>query len=265
MYLRNPIPPLPALPILLLALLACVSNAQSNSTIADDAGTLLSITQLLSLFSLSLDAKNFPALRDVFAPDAVLDGGATPITGLPAIEAFYTATFQNASLRTQHTSDTVFGFNLGATKASSVSYASAVYFGPPVLERGGAFFPNQSVVYREKFEDEFVRVESGEWRISRQTLSILVCFVFPLTPTIFFLGSFWERRIFGLIRMSRVNSLSKAIFPFSLRCDLDEIHSRGQNGIRRVLTTSVPPIRSEKLTLRFLNLRFPVLEAGDRS
>ena len=176
--------PFPFLSI--IALLAWVSSAQRNSSSPflprDDSITLLSITQLLSLFSISLDTKNFTALGNVFADDAVLNGGGggNPLTGLPAIEDFYQKTFQNATLQTQHTSDTVFGYNLGPTTASSVSYANALYFGPPVLERGGFLFPDQSVIYREKFQSDYVRGADGAWKIRQQTLFILVTFFFSI-------------------------------------------------------------------------------------
>ncbi|KAG7008109.1 hypothetical protein G7Y79_00007g022340 [Physcia stellaris] len=150
------------------------TSTSTSTSLRSDANTLDSITQLLSLFSIALDTKNFPALRDVFAPDAQLTGGGgAPTTGLPAIEDFYRNTFQNATLRTQHTSDTVLGRDFEAATAASTSYASAIYFGPKVLERGGGLFSNSSVVFREKFETEFVRVQDGSWRVSRQDLEIL--------------------------------------------------------------------------------------------
>lgn len=163
----------------LFTLLPSPGSTQGNYTstsFRSDSDTLASINQLLSLFSIALDTKNFPALRDVFAPNAQLTGGGDPIKGLPAIEDFYRNTFQNASLNTQHTSDTVFGYNFSATTASSTSYANAIYFGPAVLERGGLFFPNSSVIFREKFESEYVRVQDGSWRISKQELLLLVGF-----------------------------------------------------------------------------------------
>lgn len=161
----------------LLTLLPYPGSPQQTNTstsLRSDADTLAAINQLLSLFSISLDIKDFPALRDVFAPDAQLTGGGDPITGLPAIEEFYRNTFQNASLRTQHTIDTVFGYNFTATTASSTSYADAVYFGPKVLERGGFLFSNTSVLFREKLQDEYVRVGDGSWKISKQDMQLLV-------------------------------------------------------------------------------------------
>ncbi|KAL8716737.1 MAG: hypothetical protein Q9181_008394, partial [Wetmoreana brouardii] len=147
-------------------------NPSSASVSATDAVTLASITQLLSLFGLLLDTKNFDALGSVYADDAVFTQGSgnssLTLTGLPAIKDFYRTTFQNASLKTQHTSDTVYGFNFGNTTASSVSYADAVYFGPAVLERGGLLFSNSSVIFREKFENDYVREKGGAWKISRQ-------------------------------------------------------------------------------------------------
>ena len=180
----------------LFTLLPSPGSTQGNYTstfLRSDADTLASINQLLSLFSIALDVKNFPALRDVFAPDAQLAGGGTPIEGLPAIEDFYRNTFQNASLNTQHTSDTVFGYNFSDTTASSTSYANAIYFGPAVLERGGELFSNTSVMFREKLENEYVRVQDGSWKVSKQELQILVGFV-----SFFEGGGFLPRCEFGV-------------------------------------------------------------------
>ncbi|KAI4102013.1 MAG: hypothetical protein L6R37_004625 [Teloschistes peruensis] len=139
----------------------------------DTATTYASINQLLSLFSLALDLKKFAFLSSVYAPDALLGGGdSQPTVGLPAIIDFYTSVFQNATLRTQHTSDTVYAFDIEKRTARSVSYATAVYFGPEVFERGGGNFTNSSVVYREIFENAYVKRREG-WRISEQNLTIL--------------------------------------------------------------------------------------------
>jgi len=133
----------------------------------DDAVTLAAITQLLSLFSQCLDNKDFNALGDVFADNVVLDqGGGFVVNGLPAIEQFYRTAFQNASIATQHTSDTVYGYNFTATTASSTSYANARYFGPAVVNRRGFLFPNQSATYREKFVNQYVRTEGKNWKIA---------------------------------------------------------------------------------------------------
>ena len=155
---------------------AATGNSTSTGLSSSDAITVVSITQLLSLFSISLDLKDFSALRNVFAPDAVLTGGggADPITGIAAIEAFYTTTFQNQSLKTQHTSDTVYGYNFTDTTASSTSYATVAYFGPAILERGGFLFPNTSVVFRERFDSEYTKNADGALRISQQALTLLV-------------------------------------------------------------------------------------------
>ncbi|KAL9583432.1 MAG: hypothetical protein Q9212_002697, partial [Teloschistes hypoglaucus] len=138
-----------------------------------DATTYASINQLTSLFGFALDFKKFSFLSSVYAPDAILGGGASkPTVGLPAIIDFYTTVFQNASLRTQHTSDTVYAFDIEKRTARSVSYATAVYFGPEVYERGGGNFTNSSLVYREVFENAYVKRKEG-WRISEQNLTIL--------------------------------------------------------------------------------------------
>ncbi|KAL8846618.1 MAG: hypothetical protein Q9221_008312 [Calogaya cf. arnoldii] len=140
----------------------------------EDATTLAAINQLLSLFSQSLDNKDFEALRDVYTEDAVLGGQGTPPTiGIEAIVAFYTGTFQNETLVTEHTSDTVLGSNFTENTASSSSYANVYYFGPPVLERGGFQFRNDSAQFREKFVNQYRKGHNNHWRISNQDLTIL--------------------------------------------------------------------------------------------
>ncbi|KAI4088147.1 MAG: hypothetical protein L6R37_008234 [Teloschistes peruensis] len=142
----------------------------------EDSVTLGAMNQILSLFSLALDTKMFEALVDVYAPDAVIDAGNNnTLTGLPAITDFYNRTFSNASLQTQHTSTTVIGYNFTSTTAASTSYADALYFGPPVLERlPGFFFPNQSLIIREKFINQYKKGSDGAFKISRQTGPIVL-------------------------------------------------------------------------------------------
>lgn len=151
--------------------LSSIGGAQLTPRVTvtrEDAVTLAAITQLLSLFGQSLDNKDFNALGDVFTDDIVLDqGGGFVINGLPAIEQFYRTAFQNASIATQHTSDTVYGCNFTATTASSTSYANARYFGPAVVNRRGFLFPGQSAVYRERFVNQYVRTEGKDWKIAR--------------------------------------------------------------------------------------------------
>ncbi|KAL8832007.1 MAG: hypothetical protein Q9191_000536 [Dirinaria sp. TL-2023a] len=149
---------------------ASVNGTSSANPASNDADAITAISQLLSLFSITLDTKDFSALRGVYASNAILggDGAAQNITGISAIESFYRAQFGNASVSTQHTSDTVYVSDVTATSARSVSYGNAFYFGPKVLERGGQMFSNQSVVFRERFDNKYSKGEDG-WRISLQT------------------------------------------------------------------------------------------------
>ena len=160
-----------------LYLLPSIHGAPVNPSVTDTV-TLAAITQLLALFSQSLDNKNFTALADVFAEDAVLDGGGpTTVEGIQAIEDTYATIFQNESLRTQHTSHTIYGYNLTPTTASSTSYAEAYYFGPLITNIQGSSFSNQSVVYREKFYSDYAKGADESWKIVRQSGPFLyVCF-----------------------------------------------------------------------------------------
>ncbi|KAL8761162.1 MAG: hypothetical protein Q9184_002691 [Pyrenodesmia sp. 2 TL-2023] len=145
------------------------TNAALVRDSTNDATTLAAINQLLSLFSQSLDEKNFARLSDVYTIDAIISGGGAPsLTGLPAIIDFYTTVFQNETLKTQHTSDTVLGGNFTETTATSVSYANVYYFGPEIFERGGFVFSNSSAIFRERFETEYRREGNGTWKVARQ-------------------------------------------------------------------------------------------------
>ncbi|KAI4276564.1 MAG: hypothetical protein LQ337_002394 [Flavoplaca oasis] len=143
------------------------TRAIRNST--SDATTFAAIYQLLSLFSQSLDTKDFEALRDVYTEDAVLGGAGTPaLAGIEPILDFYRTAFANESLVTIHTSDTVLGTNFTETTASSSSYANVYYLGPPVFERAGFLFRNSSAIFREKISNDYVKRE-GHWKVQRQT------------------------------------------------------------------------------------------------
>lgn len=141
----------------------------------DDLLTVVTATQVLSLFGIALDTKQFANLGEVFAEGAVLsEVGGNKVTGLPAIVDFYTSAFQNASIITQHKSDTVFVYDLTKKTAKAISYANAVYFGPPALNRGGFLFRNNSVNFYERFDDNFVRGPGGGWKISQRNLTVVV-------------------------------------------------------------------------------------------
>ncbi|KAL8926538.1 MAG: hypothetical protein Q9208_002865 [Pyrenodesmia sp. 3 TL-2023] len=160
--------------LLILSLILSLTSSPWTNAVpvrdsTDDATTLAAINQLLSQFSQSLDEKNFAALSDVYTADIDLGaGGAPTLNGLPAVIDFYTTVFQNESLKTQHTSDTVLGGNFTETTATSVSYANVYYFGPEIFERGGFSFSNSSAIFRERFENGYRRDGNGTWKIARQ-------------------------------------------------------------------------------------------------
>lgn len=163
---------------LLLLLFVNIGSSQNNLSGRlrnDDLLTVATATQLLSLFGIALDIKQFANLGEVFAEEATLtEVGGNKVIGLPAIVDFYTTAFQNESIVTQHKSDTVFVYDLTKKSAKAISYANAVYFGPPVEDRYGFLFRNNSVNYYERFDDNFVRGPGGGWRISQRKLTIVV-------------------------------------------------------------------------------------------
>ena len=130
-----------------------------------DPYVIQAITQKLSLYDIAIDTKNFSALSGAFADDVVANVAPTPIKGLAAYEAFLQADL--ALSKTQHTTTTVFAYDIKTSTAKSISYSDAVYFG-----QGSAL--GQTFTYFERFDDVWTKGADGPWRISERTLTIFV-------------------------------------------------------------------------------------------
>ena len=163
-----------------LSMLSDIANGQGGSELvpSEDTKTVVAATQLFSLFGIALDIKQFDLLGNVFTDDIVLSGSAgnaaDPITNLADAIEFYTTQFENASIVTQHKSDTVFVYDTSKTTARAISYANAVYFGEPKFERGGALFRNETANFYERFDDLLVKSPKSGWKISQRNLTIVV-------------------------------------------------------------------------------------------
>ena len=193
----------------------CVWHSSSNAV------TQAAINDLNSLYSFCLDEKNFDLLAEVYTTDAVLEGGVATtiggagdtITGIGPITNFWRKIFANASLVTQHTVSTIYTYNFTHTTASSKHYASAFYFGSSVQEQGNFLFRNDSIVTRQRFDNQYVK-RNGSWKISRQKGPQVIVRSSSF-PILFFSFRF---RLFPLIHLNY--SRWRAISPYYLSSEL---------------------------------------------
>ncbi|KAI9878062.1 MAG: hypothetical protein M1830_002041 [Pleopsidium flavum] len=155
-----------ALVFLLISPLISAQTALYNPTQTSD---IEAIRFVLAQFCYDLDTKNYNALVDVFTPDVVAEVAPSPIVSLSALQQFYNTKLGNAT--TQHLSSTEYVKFLNATTANVTSYNMAVYLGPG---SGLANLQKSSAVFYERYDDTFVKVNDGSWRISFRLLNIFV-------------------------------------------------------------------------------------------
>lgn len=132
-------------------------------TSLNDTETIAAINQGLSLYGFAIDTKNYSALSGVFAPDINAQVAPTPITNLQQYESFLQSDLE--PYKTQHTTTTVFVYDIGPTTAQSASYAQAIYFGQKELLA-------QTVIFYERFNDEWTKGDDGSWKIAKRSLNI---------------------------------------------------------------------------------------------
>lgn len=135
-----------------------------------EAAIIGSIHNVLALFNLALDTKNFDALRDVYTTDVVAKVAREPTNDLESLIKFYNGTTPG-NVVTQHTSHTILVYDIKHLTAKSISYANAYYFSP--LEEGKLFARDVNSVY-ERYDDSWVREPSGQWKIKERSINIYV-------------------------------------------------------------------------------------------
>ena len=176
--------------LLTVSLLPAFTTAQNSSSNAEgtspifagvppiltgDTDAIAAINQGLSLYGIAIDTKNFTALSGVFTNNVVTLVAPTPINSLAPYEAFLSSDL--APYKTQHTSITVFVYDIGPAAAQSVSYSRAIYFGSGNLV-------GQIVTFYERFDDLWSKSEvDGSWKIAKRSLEIFVSH--PLDPGAF--------------------------------------------------------------------------------
>lgn len=131
-----------------------------------DTDAIAAINQGLSLYAIAIDTKNFSALSGAFTSNVVALGAPTPINSLAEYESYLASDL--APYKTQHTSTTVFAYNISPVAAQSISYPQASYFGSGSLL-------GQTFTFYERADDVWSRSEEdGGWRISKRSLDIFV-------------------------------------------------------------------------------------------
>lgn len=131
-----------------------------------DPYVIEAITQKLALYDIALDTKNFTALSGTFIDDVIPKVAPIPINGLAAYEAFLQADLER--IKTKHTTDTVFVYDITPYSAQSISYADATYFGT-----GDAL--GQVFTFYERFNDVWSKSKvDGSWKISERSLNFFV-------------------------------------------------------------------------------------------
>lgn len=137
-----------------------------------DAMTIASIHNVLALFNLALDAKNFDALRDVYTDNVVARVARQPINDLDNLIKFYNGTALG-DVVSQHTAHTIFVYNIGPKASKSISYANALYFSK--VEEG-QFFARDAVTFYERYDDVWAKQANGQWKIAERSINIYVSF-----------------------------------------------------------------------------------------
>ncbi|KAL8718355.1 MAG: hypothetical protein Q9225_004496 [Loekoesia sp. 1 TL-2023] len=135
-----------------------------------DAMTVASIHNVLALFNLALDAKNFDALRDVYTDNVVARVARQPTNDIDSLIRFYNGTALG-DVVSQHTAHTIFVYDIGPKAAKSISYANALYFSK-VQE--GQFFARDAVTFYERYDDVWAKQANGQWKIAERSINIYV-------------------------------------------------------------------------------------------
>ncbi|KAL8692027.1 MAG: hypothetical protein Q9218_002859 [Villophora microphyllina] len=156
-----------------LALFSLASGQLANYTgftaqTPTDAMTITSIHNVLALFNLALDSKNFQALRDVYTVDVVARVARTPTNDLDSLIKFYNGTALG-DVVTQHTVHTIFVYNIQRDSAQSISYANALYFSKIGQ---GQFFARDVDTFYERYDDVWQKQQDGRWLIKERSINI---------------------------------------------------------------------------------------------
>lgn len=133
-----------------------------------DPTAIAAIKNVLALYPLAIDGKDFNALSQVFTTDTVANYSAplNVLTPLSTIESTLQASL--AAVTTQHSYGTQIVQLFGPCVAQTVTYYRAAQFGVGLYEGEVLYAYGQ-------YRDILVLAEQG-WRIKERTLAYMVCF-----------------------------------------------------------------------------------------
>ncbi|KAL9583853.1 MAG: hypothetical protein Q9212_002471 [Teloschistes hypoglaucus] len=156
-----------------LALFSLASGQLANygrftASSPTEAMTIGSIHNVLALFNLALDSKNFEALRDVYTTDIKARVARVPTNDIDSLIRFYNGTALG-DVVTQHTAHTIFVYDLQRESAKSISYANALYFSK--VQEGQIFARDVDTFY-ERYDDVWQRQKDGRWLIKERSINI---------------------------------------------------------------------------------------------
>lgn len=127
------------------------------------------IDDLLARYCFAIDLRDWEALREVFAGDAVITySGPRVSTGIDQIVEFFRAT-ASVVARTQHLLHTSRVWATGPDTAEGLSHVTAHHVGHDVALPAPTA---ATFTVTGTYQDQFTRTAGG-WRISRRTLTLL--------------------------------------------------------------------------------------------
>ncbi|KAL4936539.1 hypothetical protein BDV06DRAFT_227812 [Aspergillus oleicola] len=133
-------------------------------TLAVDSVSTETIRKTLALYPLAIDGKNFAALESVFAPDAVANYSA-PLGVLTPVSAIQKTLSKSLDcVTTQHSLGTQLVDVIDMYHARSITYYTAAHFGKAEEMK------DQVATAHGQYQDEWVRVGDGTWRIVYRNL-----------------------------------------------------------------------------------------------
>jgi ketosteroid isomerase-like protein len=123
----------------------------------------LACISLVHAYNNDIDTGHAERVPDLFADDAVLEMGRG-LTGSDAIRAAMQARAANTERRTTHVTSNIQFTDVGARTAATTSVLLLF-----VLDADVPRAPNAIV----RCNDEFIRLDNGEWHFKRRSLSIV--------------------------------------------------------------------------------------------
>lgn len=132
----------------------------------------IEIQQILAKFPISVDAKNYTMLSEVFTADGIFEADLPtgPLQGLTTIEDWLLGALNNTL--SQHSLGTQYIDIHDSHSADAITYFIATVVG--VVDKAGSSLYNHA-----KYLDALILNEDREWRVENKTLVYMVYEIFP--------------------------------------------------------------------------------------